>query len=257
MTMSLISGISFFGALLLLSLQGTHAFFTVRGQLIRRTTATPSEEVWAAAGTSTKTPNQYSINFHHFSPKVVLRSSSSASSSTSSSSSNKKGKKKLSRPERKALEREKKLRNKNTRGNAGGGGGGASRSYSLHSTKVSALCKSESTAEDVIVAIKRAQKRHDIHDIRNIAKFLVNEVDNSFAYGYRGSLLARLAVAALHMSEHDSARRAIDVRRTEHRDSMLPMESAAIIRGLLRVHNVTDAISILDDELKLPDEVRC
>jgi len=64
--------------------------------------------------------------------------------------------------------------------------------------------------------------------------------------------LARLAVAALHMSNHELARKALEVRRVDHRSSMMPMESAAIIRGLLRVHNVTDAIMILDDELSLP-----
>ena len=36
---------------------------------------------------------------------------------------------------------------------------------------------------------------------------------------------------------------------------MLPMESAAIIRGLLRVKNATDAMEILHDELSLPLEV--
>lgn len=161
-------------------------------------------------------------------------------------SSNSNNKKKLSRPERKALEREKKgKKSKSDKGQ---------RKYTLHSTKVSALSKSTSTAEDVIVAIKRAQNKHDVHDIRNIANFLSDEVDDSFAYGFRGSLLARLAVAALHMSEHESARRTIEVRKIEHKDSMLPMESAAIIRGLLRVHNVTDAISLLEDELPIPSE---
>jgi GTP-binding protein len=33
---------------------------------------------------------------------------------------------------------------------------------------------------------------------------------------------------------------------------MLPMESAAIIRGLLRVHNITYALEIMEDELSLP-----
>ena len=95
-----------------------------------------------------------------------------------------------------------------------------------------------------------------MNDTRNIAEFLLNEVDETYAYGYRGSLLARLAVAALHMEEHESARKAIEVRKLKHRSSMLPMESAAIIRGLLRVHNITDAIAMLDDELSLPTEVR-
>lgn len=37
---------------------------------------------------------------------------------------------------------------------------------------------------------------------------------------------------------------------------MLPMESAAIVRGLLRVGNETDAMEVLHDELSLPLEVR-
>ena len=41
----------------------------------------------------------------------------------------------------------------------------------------------------------------------------------------------------------------------EYRPSMLPMESAAIVRGLLRVGNSTDAIEVLHDELSLPLEV--
>jgi len=184
-------------------------------------------------------------------------------------------KRKLSRPERKALEREKKEQkvvgyqnhrnnsNNNKRphrkhnfkereqklsskGNAKGEG-----PYDLHSSKISEL-NGESTADDVMKAIKRAQNLHDEHDIRNIETFLIDEVDESFAYGYRGSLLARLAVAALHMSNHELARKAIEVRRTEHRSSMLPMESSAIIRGMLRIHNTTDAINLLDDELSLP-----
>jgi Predicted GTPase len=103
----------------------------------------------------------------------------------------------------------------------------------------------------------RAQKRHDIHDLQVISKFLIEEVDESFGFGFRGSLLARLAVAALHMSNEGAATcaiasRAIELRRTEYRSSMLPMESAAIIRGLLRIHNVTDAMNILHDELAFP-----
>jgi len=171
-------------------------------------------------------------------------------------------KSKLPRSERKALERQKKERTKEnnshrrrhnfkererllSRTDEGEG------RYDLHSKKISKLT-AESSADDVVKAIKRAQNLHDVHDIRNIERFLIEEVDESFAYGYRGSLLARLAVAALHMSNHELARKAIKVRRTEHRSSMLPLESSAIIRGLLRVHNTTDALSLLDDELSLP-----
>merc|ERR1711935_1000822 len=123
--------------------------------------------------------------------------------------------------------------------------------YKLHSTAVSQLTSS-STADDVVKAIKRAQKLHDHHDLRVIANFLIDECDVGFAYGYRGSLLARLAVAALRWENHDVARRAIDIRKLEYRASTRPMESAAIIRGLLRVHNVTDALEMIADELSLP-----
>ena len=76
--------------------------------------------------------------------------------------------------------------------------------------------------------------------------------DTSFAYGYRGSLLSRLAVASLHVNNHDIAERCITARRIYHRSSMLPLESAAIIRGLLRCHYTKDAWEVLDDELSLP-----
>jgi hypothetical protein len=155
---------------------------------------------------------------------------------------------KLSRPERKALERQKKQRQQQPIKKQ-------NPKYNLHSTAVSKLT-TDSTADDVLRAIKRAQNLHDHHDLRVIADFLIDECGVGFAYGYRGSLLSRLAVAALHFGNHQVARRAIDIRRTEYRPSMLPMESAAIIRGLLRVHNVTDAFEVFHDELSLPLEVR-
>jgi len=207
------------------------------------------------------------------SPSITPSGSSTLLFSTPPSSSSEK--RKLSRPERKALEREKKERqgvkgyqnddnnsHYNKRSNRkhnfnarqkelSSKGSAAEGPYDLHSNRISEL-NSDSTADDVVKAIKRAQNLHDAHDIRNIETFLIEKVDESFAYGYRGSLLARLAVAALHMSNHELARKAIEVRRTEHRSSMLPMESSAIIRGMLRVHNTTDAINLLNDELSLP-----
>lgn len=157
-----------------------------------------------------------------------------------------KKKKRLPRAERKAKERAKKAR-------SGLNNKKKKKSYPLHSNRISELTIN-STADDVIKAIKRAQNLHDEEDILNIERFLLEEVDVSYAFGYRGSLLARLAVAALHLSNHELARKAIDERRLNHRSTMLPMESAGIIRGLLRVHNDTDALSILDDELSLPLE---
>lgn len=185
-------------------------------------------------------------------------SSSNADSDTGTGTGNKpKTKRKLSRPERKAQERardqrnnnrnEKKRRNINNRNSTG-------KEFRLHSTAISKLTSS-STADDVVKAIKRAQNMHDVHDIRNIERFLLEEADESFAYGYRGSLLARLAVAAMHLNNNELARKAIEVRRELHRSSMMPLESAAVIRGLLRMHNITDAIDILDDELSLPLKV--
>jgi GTP-binding protein len=169
----------------------------------------------------------------------------------------------MSRPERKALERQKKSarrKNANHRKHnyserkadelARMVSDGEGR-YELHSTGVAAL-NGTSTPDDVMRAIKRAQNLHDDHDLLSIGRFLFEQTDASFAYGYRGSILSRLAVAALHANNHELARKAIDERQREHRLSMLPMESAALIRGLLRVHNVTDALRILDDELALP-----
>jgi ribosome biogenesis GTP-binding protein YsxC/EngB len=153
----------------------------------------------------------------------------------------------LSRPEKKALERANKLRKKN-------GMKPKTPQYKLHSKKISSLSKDTSTADDVLQAIKRAQNLHNANDLRVIENFLLEEVDESFAFGYLGSLLSRLAVAAMHMDNHELARKALERRRTEFRPSMRPMESAAIIRGLLRMHNVTDALEVLNDELCLPLE---
>ena len=79
-------------------------------------------------------------------------------------------------------------------------------------------------------------------------------LDVSFAYGYRGSLLSRLAVASLHLNNHDIAERCITERRISHRASMLPLESAAIVRGLIRCHYMDEAWEVLEDELSLPLE---
>ena len=182
-----------------------------------------------------------------------LSASSSSDSSTNQSNKNNnyqtQKKRKLSRPERKALERQKKQQRKDLKKRQA-----SKPKYNLHSNNVAQLT-SESNAEEVVQAIKRAQNRHDNHDLRVISKFLIDECDEGFSYGYRGSLLARLAVAALHIGNTDCARRSIEVRRRDHRASMLPLEGAAIIRGLLRVHNVSDALEILDDELSLPMDV--
>lgn len=170
-----------------------------------------------------------------------------------------KPKNQLTRPERKALERKNKAmkNNNNKKKNQNNGQkqtNTLNTSTRLHSNNISELTP-KSTADDVIKAIKRAQNRHDEHDLRIIGKFLIQDVGFDFGYGFRGSLLARLAVAALHMANNDITNEAIQLRRTEYRSSMLPMESAAIVRGLLRNHNVTEALNVLHDELHLPLEV--
>ena len=104
-------------------------------------------------------------------------------------------------------------------------------------------------------AIKRAQNLHDAHDLGTIAAFLQDECDHSWGYGFRGSLLSRTAVAALHMDELEIALQAIQTRQQEERASMQPYESAAIVRGLMRVGQVEQAWKALDDELSLPTTV--
>lgn len=128
--------------------------------------------------------------------------------------------------------------------------------YQLESNRVSQLTI-DSTAEDVMTAIKRAVNLRNVKDITTIQLFLSEGVDDSFAYGYKTSLLARLAVAALRLKQHDVATQVI-AQRTNlsagNYNSIIPMESAAIIRGLLRLSNVTDALQMLDEELSIPTE---
>lgn len=166
-----------------------------------------------------------------------------------------KKRKKLSRPERKMQERARKQGRKSSKANNVATTSSRHKQKQLNNSTKRLILPKNTTADDVIKAIKRAQKYHDKHGLQIIQHFLVEEANVSYAYGYRGSLLSRLAVAAMHVNDVALARKAIEVRRTEYRSSMLPMESAAIIRGLLRLRNVTDAIEVLDDELCLPLEV--
>eukprot|EP00804_Cyclotella_cryptica_P017156 CCRYP_003371-RA/>CCRYP_003371-RA protein AED:0.08 eAED:0.08 QI:373/1/1/1/0.8/0.66/6/141/663 len=124
--------------------------------------------------------------------------------------------------------------------------------HTLHSSQGVSKLDDNTTAEDVVRAIKRAQNLHDLHDVAEIAHFLLEQVDTSFAYGYRGSLLSRLAVASLHLNNIPIATRCITERRISHRSSMLPLESAAIVRGLTRCHCIKEAWEVLEDELSLP-----
>ena len=110
----------------------------------------------------------------------------------------------------------------------------------------------QSTSEDVLRAIKTAQNMHDINDLKAISRFLLNYTDSSYADGCKGSLLSRLAVAALHLGSHRIATSAIASRRVNFRTSILPVESAALVRNLLRTLNITEAWQVLEDELSLP-----
>lgn len=91
-----------------------------------------------------------------------------------------------------------------------------------------------------------------MHDLATIASFLIDHCDEHWGFGYRGSLLSRLAVAALHAGEVETASRAIEARRIYERPSMQPHESAAIVRGLMRVGQVEKGWEVLNDELRLP-----
>eukprot|EP00538_Stauroneis_constricta_P008911 CAMPEP_0119556390 /NCGR_PEP_ID=MMETSP1352-20130426/8372_1 /TAXON_ID=265584 /ORGANISM="Stauroneis constricta, Strain CCMP1120" /LENGTH=390 /DNA_ID=CAMNT_0007603351 /DNA_START=146 /DNA_END=1318 /DNA_ORIENTATION=+ len=125
--------------------------------------------------------------------------------------------------------------------------------YTLHSSAVSHLHK-DMPIDDIVRAIKRAQNRHDAHDLKTIASFLIDACDETWGYGFRGSLLSRLAVAALHLKDTATAHRAIETRRKDERESMQPHESAAIVRGLMRVQNIEEGWDVLEDELSLPTD---
>jgi hypothetical protein len=60
--------------------------------------------------------------------------------------------------------------------------------HPLHSMAVAKLDRS-STTEDVVTAIKRAQNYHDIHDIREIAHFLLEEVGENLFWSLRQLIL--------------------------------------------------------------------
>ena len=124
--------------------------------------------------------------------------------------------------------------------------------YELHSNNVSCLTVS-SSLDDVIKAIKRASNTKSVHDIQTIGTFLLEGTDETFGYGFKGDLLARFAVAALRVDEYDLARRAIEMRRSDFPATMVPFESAAILRGLLRCHRVEEAFDFLDEELSVEE----
>ena len=184
---------------------------------------------------------------------------------TRSSSSNEGGQNASgpSRPERKAIERARKEHRKKTYHHKHNSNDQYKQqkpnrkdAYALNSNAVPQL-SSNSTAECVTRAIKRAQNLHDIHDLIQIGRFMLELTDASFFYGFRGSLLSRLAVAALHLGQNNVAARAMRERQTNHAETIVPFESAALVRGLLRVHNVTEAWQIVDNELSLSSDEGC
>ena len=86
-----------------------------------------------------------------------------------------------------------------------------------------------------------------------IAKLLLETTNDSFmANGSQGSLLSRLAVAALRLNNHAIATDAISYRQNQFRNDMNPLDSCAIVRNLLRAGNGTEAYQILEEELSLP-----
>lgn len=125
-------------------------------------------------------------------------------------------------------------------------------SYKLHSNRVSELNIS-STAADVMTALKRTQNTKDAADLRVISEFLLRGVSDSFAYGFKGSLLARLAVVSLRLEEYEIAQEVI-IMRQKNGFFLDPFESAAIFRGLLRMHKTEEAFELLEKELYVNED---
>jgi hypothetical protein len=82
--------------------------------------------------------------------------------------------------------------------------------------------------------------------------FLLKKAINIWGYCFRGSLLSRLAVATLHLSELDIALDAIETRRVYERQAIQSHELAVIVRGLIRNGKVDEARDVLEDKLRLP-----
>jgi len=101
-----------------------------------------------------------------------------------------------------------------------------------------------------MTALKRTQNTKDAADLRVISEFLLRGVGDSFAYGFKGSLLARLAVVSLRLDEYDIAQEVITMRQ-KNGFFLDPFESAAILRGLMRMHKTEDAFELLEKELSI------
>lgn len=162
----------------------------------------------------------------------------------------------LSRPQRKALDRAKKARlktrtsilNHSTRSR-----GDAAKSLVNGRSPV---LHAGSTFNEVLSEIKRVQKTSDIHNLKAISSFLLDSTTTTgltLTNAHKGSLLSRLAVAALQLKNAELASTLMAYRRANFLDAMLPMESVALVRNLLRVDNVKEAYHVLELELSLPD----
>lgn len=194
---------------------------------------------------------------------------------------------KLTRPEKKALERQRKEKNlpkikrttaKGFDGRSGGRGqprGQQPKFYRNTSEQTILL-----DPQEILTAIKRAQYMHDERTLTFIQKSLLldstatstNEAAKSPLEVAKSSLLARLAVAFLNIRNHTRALEVINLRKEElgHQEQSVsnPSESASIVRALLRygssttlINNDTDissnnlfdiAMDILEDELPFP-----
>lgn len=161
--------------------------------------------------------------------------------------SRKASRKKLSRPERKRAERQKKKP-------AGGDGTAARRKE--EGGVGAPLCPDTTTPDDVSRLIKRGHRSRSHADLEELCDFLVDGVSPSYAYGYRGSLLSRLAVACLHCSRADLSARCLAARAADHAGGAAPAESAALVRALDRAGDIEGAEFVLNDELALPQPYR-
>lgn len=144
---------------------------------------------------------------------------------------------------------------------------------------------SAGNVELVLSAIKRSQNSNNVQDLYLIHKLLqcivveqanTSNYSNNFMYtdSERCSVLARFAVAALHMKQYSIASNSLQLRKNiiakyNHKNDtdieaihdsnkdlhllIRPKESSAIVRGLLRMQNITQAVEVLNLELSIPE----
>ncbi len=161
---------------------------------------------------------------------------------------------KLTRPEKKALERQRKEKKmpkikritaKGVDGRSGGRRQPRDQQQKFHGNSSEQTILLES--QEILTAIKRAQYMHDERTLTFIQKSLslldstatsTNEVAKSPLEVAKSSLLARLAVAFLNIRNHSRALEVINLRkeelRNQERSVSNPSESASIVRALLR-----------------------